>query len=173
MRAALMFTFVGFGALLFRPATSLNVLGAAALALLVHSPQEIFDPSFQLTFLSVLAIVAIAWPLLQRFAAIGSWYPTGETPYPPICSRELRTFCELLFWSERHWKREMARSTHRYRLFKTPLAVRLERYRLQALSAVCVRSGGGFGGGANRAAAADDFVLSPALVVVAVAEYRG
>lgn len=133
VRAALMFTFVGFGAVLFRPATSLNALGAAALVLLVHNPKDLFDPSLQLTFLSVLAIVAIAWPLLRNFSAIGSWYPTSETPYPPHCSRELKTFCELLFWSERHWQQEIARSTHHYRIFKAPLAAALERYRLQRL----------------------------------------
>ena len=131
VRAALMFSFAGLGAVLFRPATSLNALGGAALVLLVHSPKALFDPSFQLTFLSVLAIVVIAWPLLRKFAAIGAWYPKGETPYPPICSRELKAFCEMLFWRERAWKREIARSTHRYRLFKFPFAAVLERCRVQ------------------------------------------
>jgi competence protein ComEC len=131
VRAALMFTFAGLGAVLFRPATSLNALGGAALVLLVHSPKELFDPSLQLTFLSVLAILAIAWPLLRKFSAIGAWYPAGDTPYPPNCSRELKAFCETFFWSENDWKRELARSTHRYRLFKFPLAAVLERYRVQ------------------------------------------
>jgi competence protein ComEC len=131
VRAALMFSFAGLGAVLFRPATSLNALGGAALLLLVHQPKEIFDPSFQLTFLSVLAIVAIAWPLLRRFAAIGAWHPTGDTAYPPHCSRELKAFCEMLFWREQIWKQELARTTHHYRLFKAPLAPVLERYKLQ------------------------------------------
>jgi len=131
VRAALMFSFAGFGAVLFRAATSLNALGGAALALLVHNPKEIFDPSFQLTFLSVLAIVVIAWPLFRRLSAIGAWYPTGDTPHPPNCSRELKAFCEALFWSEQTWARELARATHHYRLLKTPLAGVLERYRVQ------------------------------------------
>jgi competence protein ComEC len=80
----------------------------------------------------VLAIVAIAWPLLQTYAAIGAWYPSRETPRPPACSRGLRWVCEVLFWSERRWAREIARSPYRYRLFKTPLAAVLERYRVQA-----------------------------------------
>lgn len=133
VRAALMFTFAGVGLVLFRESTALNGLGGAALFLLVLSPKELFDPSFQLTFLSVLAIVVIGWPLLQTCAAIGSWYPSRETPSPPVCSRELRWFCELLFWSERKWQREIARSPYRYRLFKTPLAPRLERYRIQII----------------------------------------
>jgi competence protein ComEC len=92
-----------------------------------------FDPSFQLTFLSVLAIVAIGWPLLRKLSAVGAWSPTGDTPYPPNCARELKAFCETLFWSEQHWKRELARTTHHYRLFKTPLARVLERYRIQRM----------------------------------------
>ena len=131
VRAALMFTFAGFALVLFRESSSLNALGGAALALLVHSPKEIFDPSFQLTFLSVLAIVAVSWPLLQTLAAIGAWSPSRETPYPPACSRELRWFCELLFWSERRWRRELARSPHRYRVFKARPAAWLERYHVQ------------------------------------------
>ncbi|HXQ69031.1 MAG TPA: DNA internalization-related competence protein ComEC/Rec2, partial [Pyrinomonadaceae bacterium] len=132
VRAALMFTFAGLAPVLFRQSTSLNGLGAAALVLLVNSPKELFNPSFQLTFLSVLAIVVVAWPLLQACSAIGAWYPTRETPVAPACSRGLRWFCELLFWSERNWKRELARAPYRYRLFKTPLAALLERYRVQA-----------------------------------------
>jgi competence protein ComEC len=133
VRAALMFSFAGLGAVLFRPATSLNALGGAALVILVHSPKQMFDPSFQLTFLSVLAIVVIAWPLLRKLSATGAWYPTADTPYPPNCSRVLKAFCEGLFWSEKAWQRELARSTHHYRLFKTPVAVVLERYRVQAI----------------------------------------
>ncbi|HJT67987.1 MAG TPA: DNA internalization-related competence protein ComEC/Rec2, partial [Pyrinomonadaceae bacterium] len=131
VRAAIMFTFAGLALVLFRESSSLNALGGATLVLLIHSPKEIFDPSFQLTFLSVLAIGAIAWPLLQTCTAIGAWYPSRETPRPPVCSRELRRFCEVLFWSDRNWTTELARSPHRYRLFKTPLAARLERCRVQ------------------------------------------
>jgi competence protein ComEC len=131
VRAALMFSFGGFAPIVFRRSTSLNALGAAALVLLVRSPKEIFDPGFQLTFLSVLAIVAIAWPLLLKLAAIGSWHPARTTPYPPVCSRELKTFCELLFWSEEKWRQQLSRSAHDYRLFKARPAAWLERYQVQ------------------------------------------
>ena len=157
VRAALMFTFAGFALVVFREATSLNALGGAALALLVHRPKDIFDPSLQLTFLSVLAIVAIAWPLLLRLSAIGAWHPTSESPYPPNCSRGLKTFCELLFWSEKQWQQEMARSSHRYRLFKAPLAVRLERYHIQR----CLR----YVFGAVVVSVAVQIVLLPQMVV--------
>ena len=101
--------------------------------LLIHSPKEIFDPSFQLTFLSVLAIVVIAWPLLLNLSAIGGWHPTRSTLYPPVCSRGVKTFCEILFWSEQKWQQELDRSSHDCRLFKTKAAAWLERYHLQRL----------------------------------------
>jgi competence protein ComEC len=131
VRAALMFTFAGFATIIFRQASSLNALGGAAMVLLIRSPKEIFDPSFQLTFLSVLAIVVIAWPLLLNFSAIGTWHPTHSTPYPPACPRGLKSFCENLFWSERKWRQELGHSSHHCNLFKARLAAWLERYHLQ------------------------------------------
>jgi len=133
VRAALMFTFAGLATILFRQSSSLNALGGAALVLLVRSPKEIFDPSFQLTFLSVLAIVVIAWPLLSNMSAIGAWHPARSTPYPPVCSRAFKYICEVLFWREKKWAMDLARSTHTYRLIKAPLASRLERYHVQPI----------------------------------------
>ncbi len=131
VRAAVMFTFVTLGTVVFRRASSLNALGGAALVLLIQKPQEIFDPSLQLTFMSVLAIVVVAWPLLLTLSAIGAWRPTRALPYPPACARWLKAFCEVLYWSERSWQAELERSAHAYRLFKTPLAVQLDRCRVQ------------------------------------------
>ena len=131
VRAALMFTFAGLATIVFRQSNSLNALGAAALVLLIHSPKELFDPSFQLTFLSVLAIVVIAWPLLLKLSAIGAWYPSRSAPYPPACSRTIKTFCEILFWREQKWAQELARSSHKYRLFKSEAARWAERYHVQ------------------------------------------
>jgi competence protein ComEC len=131
IRAAFMFTFAGLAPIVLRRASSLNALGAAALVLLVRSPKELFDPGFQLTFLSVLAILVIAWPLLLNLAAIGSWYPARATPYPPVCARELKWFCELLFWNEEKWAQQLARSSHDCRLFKARPAAWLERYQIQ------------------------------------------
>ena len=157
VRAALMFTFAGLGTIVFRQASSLNALGGAALALLVHSPKQIFDPSFQLTFLSVLAIVVIAWPLLLNFSAIGMWHPTRSAPFPPACSRALKSFCEMLFWSERTWQQELDRSAHHCRLFKASPAAWLERYRLQH----CLR----YLFGAVVVSASVQLVLLPLMIV--------
>ena len=132
-RSAFMFTFVLLAPLVSRRGNTLNSLGGAATALLVWRPGDLFDPSFQLTFLSVLSIVTIAVPLITRMREVGSWRPTHETPYPPAVSNWFRAFSEALFWSEREWKAEMAGSNIRYRLFKTTWASSFERWRLQKL----------------------------------------
>ena len=132
-RSALMFTLAVLAPVVWRTANSLNVVGAAALALLVWEPDYLFDPSFQLTFLSVLSIVLLSVPFMRGMQRIGSWRPTRETPYPPECSRWLRVLSESLFWSERQWRTELSASNVSYRLFKTPAAARLEGWRLQRL----------------------------------------
>jgi competence protein ComEC len=131
VRAALMFTVVALAPVLHRRARSLNALGGATLLLLLWRPSDLFDPSFQLTFLSVLAIIVIAWPLLERLREVGVWHPTRETPQPPAGAHWLKVFCETLFWSEREWQLEMSRANYSYRLFKTPLATRLEKLHVQ------------------------------------------
>lgn len=131
VRAALMFTVVAFAPVAHRRASTINALGGAALALLVWRPGELFGASFQLTFLSVLAIVALAWPLLSKLEEVGEWRPTQGSPYPPLCPRPWKTLGEALYWSEQGWRKEMERNSYRCRLFKTPLAVRLERLLLQ------------------------------------------
>ncbi|HEX8145324.1 MAG TPA: ComEC/Rec2 family competence protein [Pyrinomonadaceae bacterium] len=131
VRAALMFTVVTLAPVLQRQASSLNAVGASALLLLVLRPGDLFDPSFQLTFLSVLMIVCIAWPLLRRLEEVGAWRPARATPYPPLCPSWWRSLGEALYWSEKQWKREMKRSNYQYRLFKSRLAARLEHLRVQ------------------------------------------
>jgi competence protein ComEC len=127
----------------WRRANSLNIIAGGAMALIVWRPSDLFDPSFQLTFLSVISIVTLAVPVMLRMQQVGTWRPTHETPYPPSGPGWFRRWSEALFWSERAWKLEMADSNLRYRLFKTPWATRLERWRLQrplrfALGAVVV-----------------------------------
>lgn len=131
VRAALMFTVLHFAAAIFRESKLLNALGASALILLVWRPADAFDQSFQLTFACVGAIVAAAFPLLERIKAIGAWQPNAETPVPPACSKTLKTFCETLYWSERDWQREQSRSVWQAKLFKTPYAGKLEEWKLQ------------------------------------------
>jgi competence protein ComEC len=52
--------------LLFRDRAALNGLGIAALGILLANPRTLFEASFQLTFLSVIAVAGIAVPILRR-----------------------------------------------------------------------------------------------------------
>ncbi len=52
--------------LLSRDRNVLNALGAAALGVLVWSPASLFEASFQMTFLAIVAIGGIAVPLWER-----------------------------------------------------------------------------------------------------------
>ena len=52
--------------LLFRDRAGLNALGVAALGMLLADPRTLFEASFQLTFLSVIAVAGIAVPVLRR-----------------------------------------------------------------------------------------------------------
>lgn len=52
--------------LLFRDRAGLNALGVAALGILLVNPRILFEASFQLTFLSVIAVAGIAVPILRR-----------------------------------------------------------------------------------------------------------
>ncbi len=52
--------------LLFRDRAGLNALGIAALGILLVNPRTLFEASFQLTFLSVIAVAGIAVPILRR-----------------------------------------------------------------------------------------------------------
>ena len=79
-RAALMFTLVILAPVVWRRANSLNVIGATGLLLFVWRPANLFDPSFQLTFLSVLAIVLLAVPIMRMMQRVGSWVPTTVSP---------------------------------------------------------------------------------------------
>jgi competence protein ComEC len=49
-----------------REITPLNALGAAALAVLVLDPRALFEASFQMTFLVIVAIAGLAIPLSER-----------------------------------------------------------------------------------------------------------
>jgi competence protein ComEC len=52
--------------LLSRDRNVLNALGAAALGVLIWSPAALFEASFQMTFLAIVAIGGIAIPLAER-----------------------------------------------------------------------------------------------------------
>ena len=65
VRAALMVLIFLAARLAYRERALLNAIAAAALVLLVLHPSDLRDPSFQLSFLAVLVLAAIALPVLQ------------------------------------------------------------------------------------------------------------
>ena len=86
VRAAMMFTILLFSQVIYRRGTLLNALGACVLILLVWRPNDLFNQSFQLTIVSVTAIIAMAFPLIENLRAIGSWSPSAETSFSAECS---------------------------------------------------------------------------------------
>ncbi len=65
MRATVMALVFLAARFLYRQSASANAIGAAALVVLAVDPGALFEASFQMTFLSVLAILVIIGPLLE------------------------------------------------------------------------------------------------------------
>ncbi|MEP7353448.1 MAG: ComEC/Rec2 family competence protein [Acidobacteriota bacterium] len=65
LRAAAGFTMFTLARMLFRRARPLNLLAAVAIGFLTWDPSQLFDASFQLSFLSVVAITALAAPIIE------------------------------------------------------------------------------------------------------------
>jgi competence protein ComEC len=89
--------------LLSRDRNVLNALGAAALGVLVWSPGALFEASFQMTFLAIIAIGGIAIPLAERSflpyarAAEHLWDKWEDAALPPSVA-QFRVMLRL--WSE-------------------------------------------------------------------------
>jgi competence protein ComEC len=130
-RATLMITVGIIGPLLFRPSISINTVALAAFVMLAMKPALIADPGFQLSFVAVAAIVAIAVPIISKLRQIGDWRPGPATPHPPDCWRVTRFISEILFWNERGFNREMMKSPYRYRPDKSSIARLLNRVYIQ------------------------------------------
>jgi len=120
VRATIMFTVLLFSQVIYRTGNLLNSLGLCALSLLVWRPEDLFTQSFQLTFTSVLAIVAFAFPLIENLRAIGEWRPAVETPFPPNVSAALKRFCETLYWRAEAWEIESKQQIWSAKIFKSP-----------------------------------------------------
>jgi competence protein ComEC len=89
--------------LLSRDRNVLNALGAAALGVLIWSPAALFEASFQMTFLAIVAIGGIAVPLAERsflpyaHAAEHLWDKWEDIGLPP---RVAQFRLMLRLWSE-------------------------------------------------------------------------
>ncbi|MBV9613197.1 MAG: ComEC/Rec2 family competence protein [Acidobacteriaceae bacterium] len=67
VRAAAGFTLFVVASSWFRRTRPLNLLAAIGLVYLVLDPDQLFDPAFQLSFVSVAVIAAFAIPLMERY----------------------------------------------------------------------------------------------------------
>lgn len=110
MRAAGGFTLYFAASYFFRKTRVLNVLAAIGLAYLAFDPDELFDPSFQLSFLSVGAIGAFAIPLMERFteplrASVRRFDQLGYDPQVTWKAAQWRVELRLLSRSLHLWTR--------------------------------------------------------------------
>ena len=65
LRSAIGMTLFGFGRIFYREGRLLNILAAVAILFLLYDPVELFDASFQLSFLAVALIGAFAVPAME------------------------------------------------------------------------------------------------------------
>ncbi|MCY7377577.1 MAG: ComEC/Rec2 family competence protein [Pyrinomonadaceae bacterium] len=133
VRATIMFTILLFSQVIYRNGTLLNALGLCGLILLAWRPNDVFTPSFQLTFASVGAIILTAFPLIEKLRLIGSWSPSVENPFPPKVPVWLKRFCEMFYWREQVWEIEVSRQLWTVKLFKSPYLKWLEAKNLQTV----------------------------------------
>jgi competence protein ComEC len=131
-RALLMTLIFLIARLLSRDRNVLNALGAAALGVLVGSPSALFEASFQMTFLAIIAIGGIAIPLGERSflpyarAAEDLWDRWHDNALPP---RVAQFRVMLRFWSEivasivGDWARNMPSLFVRWALWALELAL--------------------------------------------------
>jgi competence protein ComEC len=101
VRAAGGFTLFLIASYCFRRTRILNVLAAVGIAYLLFAPDQLFDPSFQLSFLSAAAIAAFAIPLMQRTTepvrgALKRFDQNGFDPNVPTESAVWRVELRLL-----------------------------------------------------------------------------
>jgi competence protein ComEC len=115
-RALFMTTVFLLARLLTRDRNVLNALGAAAMAVLVLSPSALFEASFQMTFLAIVAIGGIAIPLGERSflpyarAAEHLWDRWGDAALPPRVAQfrlMLRLWSEVIANVLGHWARRL------------------------------------------------------------------
>ncbi|MEO6333792.1 MAG: ComEC/Rec2 family competence protein [Pyrinomonadaceae bacterium] len=135
VRASIMFSVLLFSKVVHRRGSQMNALGLCVLILLVWRPGDLFSASFQLTIVSVAAIVGCSFPLIEKFRAIGQWMPGAEEPLPPRASKRLKRFCEFLYWNDAIWKIESSRQIWSANLFKSAFPRWLRAPNLQNLLA--------------------------------------
>lgn len=100
-RAALMCAVYLTTRLLYRDRAMVNAIGAAALALLILDPRQLFTASFQMTFVCVLIVAAIGLPALERTsqfykAALRNWNSNDYAAKLPPKVAQFRVDLQLI-----------------------------------------------------------------------------
>lgn len=113
VRAAGGFTVFLIASYCFRKTRILNVLAVVGLAYLLLDPDQLFDPSFQLSFLSAAAIAAFAIPVMERIseplrAAVKRFDQTAYDPQVAPTAARWRVEFRLLAETIRLWSRVSA-----------------------------------------------------------------
>ena len=118
--------------LLSRDRNVLNALGAAALGVLVWSPGALFEASFQMTFLAIVAIGGIAVPLGEKSflpyaraaEKIGDvWVDVGLTPRVAQFRVMLRVWGDAFDAAFGEWARGLPAAVARWGLWALELAL--------------------------------------------------
>jgi competence protein ComEC len=131
-RALLMTAVFLLTRLLSRDRNVLNALGAAALGVLVWSPAALFEASFQMTFLAIVAIGGIAVPLAERsflpYARAADhlwdkWADVGMRPEVAQFRIMLRFFSETLAKIAGQWTRNFPSKMMHWSLLAVELAL--------------------------------------------------
>jgi competence protein ComEC len=135
VRASLMFSFLLVARIVYREGSLMNALGFCTLLILVWRPSDLVSPSFQLTFVSVVAIVGCSFPLIEKLRATGAWYPSADEPLPPNVPDFLRRVSEFLYWNEDAWRIESRRQIWSANLYKLPYLARLKAPNLRSVAA--------------------------------------
>lgn len=129
VRACVMFTVFLVSRVIYRSGNLLNTLGLSCLILMIWRPSDLFSPSYQLTVVAVASIVAMAFPIIEKLRAIGSWMPDAARPFPPNVPHWTKRFCEMLYWQDDVWKIDQERQIWSGRIFKRPfLAARMNGF---------------------------------------------
>jgi competence protein ComEC len=107
--------------LLYRDRAMVNALGASALGLLVFDPRQLFAASFQMTFLCVLVVAAVAIPIIERTSqpyksALANWDSRDFAATLPPRVAQFRLDLQLIAsgvarFVGKKWSQRLVRST--------------------------------------------------------------
>jgi len=143
VRAAGGFTVFLLAAYFFRKTRILNVLAVVGLIYLLFDPDELFDPSFQVSFLSAAAIAAFAIPVMDRVteplrAAVRRFDQDRYDPQVEMAAARWRVEFRLLAETLRLWSRL---SQARAQLFVSKLVLLVAFVLDTVIVSACVQFG--------------------------------